>query len=79
MLILNPFLAYLYWTYAPVVLADTHNNNTAQVIFYEDGTGVITNGTSLRVQFDYNFTEGSEEGLNYTQNGILFPNGTRLI
>ena len=32
----------------------------AKVTFFEDGTGVITNGTSLRVRFDYNFTQGSE-------------------
>jgi hypothetical protein len=57
------FWFWIYWTYAPVVFADNNNdNNTAKVTFYEDGTGVITNGTSLRVQFDYNFTEGAEEG-----------------
>ena len=63
----------------PVVFAANNNNNTARVTFFEDGTRVITNGTSLRVQFDYNFTEGSEGGLNYAENGTLFPNGTRLI
>jgi hypothetical protein len=47
--------------------------------FFEDGTGIIFNCTSLRVQFNYNFTEGAKEGLNYTEYGILFPNGTRLI
>jgi hypothetical protein len=45
---------------------------------YEVNIGVISN-SSLRVQFDYNFTEGSKGGLNYAQNGILFSNGTRLI
>jgi len=48
-----------YWTYAPVAFADNNNNSTAKVTFFEDGTGVISNGISLRVQFDYNFTEGS--------------------
>jgi hypothetical protein len=45
---------------------------------YEVNTGLISN-SSLRVQFNYNFTEGSEEALNYTQNEILFLNGTSLI
>ena len=59
-LVLNTFLVWVYWTYAPVVFTDNNNNNnTAKVTFFEDGTGVITNGTSLRVQFDYNFTEGT--------------------
>jgi hypothetical protein len=40
------------------------DNITATVKFFEDGTGVILNGTSLRIQFDYNFTERSEAGLN---------------
>lgn len=72
--VLNSFLVWVYWTYAPVVFGDDNNdNNTAKVTFFEDGTGVITNGTSQRVQFDYNFTEGDEEELNYTQCGILFP------
>jgi hypothetical protein len=63
----------------PVVFAANNNNNTAGVTFFEDGTRVITNGTSLRVQFDYIFTVGSEEGLNYTQHVISFTNGTRLM
>jgi hypothetical protein len=63
----------------PVVFAANNNNNTARVTFFEDGTRVITNGTSLRVQFDYIFTVGSEEGLNYTQHVISFTNGTRLM
>jgi hypothetical protein len=51
----------------------------AKVYLCEDNTGVIAK-SSLRVQFDYNFTDGDkEEGLNYTQHWILFPNGTRLI
>jgi hypothetical protein len=58
---------------------DIDNNNTAKAKFFEDGTGVITDGISLRAQFDYNLTEGGEEGLNYTKHGILFPHGTRLI
>jgi hypothetical protein len=45
----------------------------AQVTFYEDGTGIISIGTSLRVQFGYNFTESDEEELNYTQHVIFFP------
>jgi hypothetical protein len=60
-----------------VVFADNSDNNTAKVTSFEDGTGVITNSASLRVQFDYNFTVWSEERLNYTVHGIMFPNGTR--
>ena len=71
-------LVWVYWIYAPVVFA-ANNNNTAKVTFFEDGTRIINNGTSLRVQFDYNFTERDEEGLNFTQHGILFPKGKRLI
>jgi hypothetical protein len=52
--------------------------NTAKVTSFEDGTGLITNGTSLRVQFNYTFTEGSEEGLNYTPEEIFFPDDTWL-
>ncbi len=52
---------------------DRGEGGEAQVTFYEHGTGIISNGISLRVQFDYNFTEGDEEELNYTQCGILFP------
>jgi hypothetical protein len=62
-----------------MVFVHNNYNNTAKVVFFEDGTEVTTNGTSLRGQFEYNFTEGSEEGLEYTHNGILFVNGTRLI
>ncbi len=43
------------------------NNNTVKVTFFEDGTGVITDGTSLRVQFNYTFTEGSKD-VNYGYN-----------
>jgi hypothetical protein len=56
--VLNSFLIQVYWTYAPVAFADNNNNNTAKLTFFEDGTGVISNGISLRVQFNYNFTEG---------------------
>jgi hypothetical protein len=56
------------------------NSYSDEVTFYEGETRVISNGTSLRLQFDYNFTEGSQAGLNYTEDGILFSNnGTRLI
>jgi hypothetical protein len=78
-IVLNSFLVWIYWTYASVVFAANNDNNTAKVTFFEDGTGVIVNGTSLRIQFDYIFTVGSEEGLNYTQHVISFTNGTRLM
>ena len=59
----------MYWTLAPLVFADNNDNNTAKVIFFEDGIGVITNDASLRAQFGYNFTERNEEELNFTQHG----------
>ena len=78
-IVLNSFLVWIYWTYAFVVFAANNNNNAAKVTIFEDGTGVIVNGTSLRIQFDYIFTVGSEEGLNYAQYVISFINGTRLM
>jgi hypothetical protein len=52
MLTLNPFLAYLYWTYAPIVLAqEQEQGEGATVTFVEDNTGVITNGISLSAVF----------------------------
>lgn len=50
MLTLNPFLAYLYWTYAPIVLAqeqEQEQGEGATVTFVEDNTGVIANGISI--------------------------------
>ena len=55
------------------------NNKTAKVIFFEDGTGVITNGTTLRVQFDYNFTEGSKEGEKTRVKTLSFSVATDLL
>jgi hypothetical protein len=48
-------------------------NYSDEVTFYEDGIRVISNGTSLRVQFDYNFTERSQAGLNWIDDDMLFP------
>jgi hypothetical protein len=77
--VLNSFLLWVYWTYEPVVFAANNNNSTAKVTCFEDGTGVITNGTTLRVQFDYNFTEGSKEGEKTRVKTLSFSLATDLL
>lgn len=77
--VLNSFLVWVYWTYEPVVFVANNNNNTAKVTCFEDGTGVITIGTTLRVQFDYNFTEGSKEGEKTRVKTLSFSLATDLL
>ena len=54
-IVLNLFLVWVYWSYAPVVLATQEQQ--ANVIFYEDNMGEITN-SSKRITFNWSQTSG---------------------
>jgi hypothetical protein len=73
---LNMFLVYLYWTYAPIVLAQQEEET--KITLFEDYSGEIVNG-SKHVGFVFNLTEPGINELLWEDNKILFPNGTTLI
>jgi hypothetical protein len=71
-LTLNPALLYIYWKYAPIVLAQEE----ARITLFEGGSGEIVNGTK-DVGFTYNVI--SEGPLVFEGGKILFENGTVLL
>ena len=72
MLTLNPALLYIYWKYAPIVLAQEE----ARITLFEGGLDEIVNGTK-DVGFTYNVI--SEGPLVFEGGKILFENGTVLL
>jgi hypothetical protein len=72
MLTLNPALLYIYWKYAPIVLAQEE----ARITLFEGGWGEIVNGTK-DVDFTYNVI--NEGPLVFEGGKILFENGTVLL
>jgi hypothetical protein len=73
---LNGFLIWIYWTYAPVVLAQEEEE--PKVTFFEDNTGTITNGT-IWIKFNYTFTEPDPAEIEYTTEGLKFKNNGTVI
>jgi hypothetical protein len=73
MLTLNPALLYIYWKYAPIVLAQEE----ARITLFEDYSGEIVNA-SKHVGFIWNLSEPGVDELIF-EDGIRFPNGTLLL
>jgi hypothetical protein len=71
---LNAFLVWVYWTYAPIVLASEEGTG---ITLFEDFSGEIVNGTK-HFGFQWSPSEGNET-LLFDEGKILFSNGTVLL
>jgi hypothetical protein len=74
--VLNSFLVWVYWTYAPIVLAEEEEG--AKITFFEDRTFTIQKNM-IRIQGDYIFTNLSFKEIEYTQEGLKFKNNGMVI
>jgi hypothetical protein len=75
---LNTFIVYLYWTYAPVVLAQEQQQKEAKVTFFEDFTGRIENGTMV-LHFNHSWTHAQKNDIDYISEGLKFKNNGTVI
>lgn len=73
MLTLNPALLYIYWKYAPIVLAQEE----ARITLFEGGLDEIVNGTK-HFGFTWSPSEGNET-LIFDEGKIMFSNRTVIL